>query len=336
VPASIQTVCGQIAWVTRCIVVFSGALSTLACASPPPLSSPAGPLVLGAFIPDARGNAQAILTFATRVGTAPRAVMWYQDWAQPETRAFNTEQMDAVYIHGAVPVVTWEPWDAMAGPNQPTYALRQILAGSYDGYVHEWARAAATWNRPFYLRFAHEMNGTGYPWTPTINGNTPEEYVATWRHLHDIFQQEGATNTRWVWSPTVLPSDTLPLLATFYPGDAYVDWVGLDGYNWGTSQTWSHWSDLASVFAASYQTLAAMTTKPMMIAETASAESGGDKAQWITQGLLTDIPQRFPRIRAVIWFNEAKETDWRVDSSPATLAAYRAVARSPLYQGILP
>ncbi len=317
-----------IAQTTRCVVVLTSLLSTLPCASPLPPT----PLVLGAFIPGARGDAQAILAFATRVGTAPSAVMWYQDWAQPETRAFNADQMDGVYIHGAVPVVTWEPWDAMAGRDQPAYALRQILAGSYDAYVHEWARAAATWNRPFYLRFAHEMNGTGYPWTPAMNGNTPEEYVATWRHLHEIFQQEGATKARWVWSPTVATPDTSPL-ASLYPGDAYVDWVGLDGYNWGTSQPWSHWSDLADVFAASYQLLAALTLKPIMIAETASTESGGNKAQWITQGLLTDIPQRFPRIRAVIWFNEAKETDWPVDSSPATLAAYRAIARSPLYQG---
>ncbi len=320
-----------IAHVGRWMLMLASVLSTVGCASPPP---PA-PLVLGAFIPDARGDARAILTFATHLGTAPRAVMWYQDWTDPEARAFNAGQMDAVYIHGAVPVVTWEPWDATAGPNQPVYALRRILAGSYDGYVREWARAAALWQRPFYLRFAHEMNGTGYPWTPTMNGNTPQEYVATWRHLHDIFRQEGATNVRWVWSPTVSAPGTSPL-APLYPGDAYVDWVGLDGYNWGTSQPWSHWSDFTAIFAASYHDLAALTTKPMMIAETASAEAGGDKAHWITQGLLVDIPTRFPRIRAVMWFNEAKETDWHIDSSPATLAAFRTVARSPLYQGVMP
>jgi hypothetical protein len=68
-----------------------------------------------------------------------------------------------------------------------------------------------------------------------------------------------------------------------------------------------------------------------MIAEVASTELGGDKAAWMTQGLLTDLPARFPRVHMVIWFDENKETDWRVDSSATSLASYRALARAPLY-----
>ena len=73
-----------------------------------------------------------------------------------------------------------------------------------------------------------------------------------------------------------------------------------------------------------------------MIAEIACTEEGGDKADWIRQGLLNDLPTLFPKVRAVIWFQEQKETDWRVNSSDAALAAFKQVAVSPAYQGRLP
>ncbi|MGN6698588.1 MAG: hypothetical protein ACTHMR_10540, partial [Thermomicrobiales bacterium] len=86
----------------------------------------------------------------------------------------------------------------------------------------------------------------------------------------------------------------------------------------------------------SYAALVALTDKPLMISEIACTEDGGDKAAWIKQAFLADLPDLFPRVRAVVWFQERKETDWRVDSSPAALAAYRAVAASPHYHGHLP
>ncbi len=233
-------------------------------------------------------------------------------------------------------MVTWEPWNHTGDVSQPAYTLRTIIDGHHDDYIRQWARDAASWGRPMYLRFAHEMNCNWYPWSPGVNGNTSSaEYVAAWRHIHDVFRQEGATNVRWVWSPNVAYNGSIPF-EEVYPGDAYVDWVGLDGYNWGTAKPQSSWQELAAIFGPSYETLAAMTNKPMMIAETASAELGGDKAAWIREGLLNELPARFPRVRAVIWFNEYKETDWRVNSSEASLTAYREVAASSSYQGRLP
>ena len=179
------------------------------------------------------------------------------------------------------------------------------------------------------------MHGTWYPWSVGINGNTAADDVAAWRHVVTIFRQEGATNARWVWCPNVLFASSAPF-ATTYPGEAWVDWVALDGYNWGTSQPWSAWQSLTEVFKPSHDALAALTAKPMMIAEVASAEVGGNKANWLKRGLLTDLPKQLPRVRTIIWFNENREMDWRVNSSPATLGAYRQVAASSQYQGRLP
>ncbi|MDQ6832337.1 MAG: beta-mannanase [Chloroflexota bacterium] len=300
-----------------------------------PMPSSAVPIALGAYVsPGAWGTAD-IDQFTGLVGSSPAIIMWYQDWAHLDMRDFDLDRMNAVVQRGAVPVITWEPWDDTGNETQPAYALSRIVDGTYDFYIRGWAHAAATWRNRLYLRFAHEMNADWYPWSSGVNGNTSAQYIAAWRHVWDIFHQEGATNVRWIWSPNVEVPGSTPY-AEVYPGDTYVDWIGLDGYNWGTSQAWSRWMDFTAIFGVSYEDIEQLTNKPIMIAETACADSGGDKAAWILHGLLTDVPTRFPRIRAVVWFDIEKETDWRIDSSPSSLAAFSRVAASPMYRGRLP
>ena len=297
-------------------------------------------IALGAFIDRAPENPAKIDEFANMVGTQPSVVMWYQDWATPGVKEFDCVRMDEVAARGAMRVITWEPYDWTQGANQPQYALREIVDGRYDNHVRSWARDAAAWGEPFYLRFAHEMNGDWYPWSPGVNGNAgAAEYVAAWRRVHNIFEEEGATNVRWVWSPNVT-DPSRPSYASLYPGDEYVDWVAIDAYNWGTSQPSRHiWQTFPEIFDDSYEEMDALTDKPMMVGETASAELGGDKAAWIRQTFLTDIPSSYRQVRAVIWFHRNNvaygQADWRVNSSKAALKAYREVVSSPLYQGRL-
>ena len=297
-----------------------------------PPSGPA-PLALGAWIPGAPGDASRIDAFRALVGAAPAVVHWYQSWAR--FAEFPTASFDAVVTRGATPMLTWEPWDTSAGVTQPAYALRAIVAGDHDAYLQRWARAAVAWGQTLYLRFAHEMNGNWYPWSIGVNGNSAADYVAAWRHVVDIFRAEGATRVRWVWCPNVAYTGSTPF-SDAYPGDGYVDWLGLDGYNAGTSRPGSAWRSLRDVFAASHDALVALSPRPMMIAEVASAEEGGDKAAWIRAGLLTDLPAALPRVQAVVWFHENKEADWRVNSSSASLAAFAEVAASAAYGGRLP
>jgi beta-mannanase len=319
------------------------AAEAAASARPAPAPVPsASAIAFGAYISGAPADPTQIDQFAALVGVAPAIVMCYQGWANSVSRDFNAANMDAIVARNAMPMVTWEPWDYTAGVSQPAFALKNIIGGAYDTFIHAWAHSAAAWGKPLYLRFAHEMNGNWYPWCIGVNGNTAAQYVSAWKHIYDIFRQEGATNVRWVWSPNVggtkhgrKGGSASTLYNTMYPGDAYVNWVGIDGYNWGTTQSWSSWTDLTTVFGTTYSSLAKLTSKPMMIAETASTEVGGNKAAWISQGLANDLPTRFPRIGAVIWFNENKETDWRVNSSTTALAAYASIAKSAIYQGRL-
>jgi hypothetical protein len=301
-------------------------------------------VALGAYIYGAPKDLAKIDEFASMVGRQPSVVMWYQDWATPGVKEFDAARMDAVGARGAMPMVTWEPANWTLGADQPNYALATIVRGDHDPHIRQWARDAAAWGEPLYLRFAHEMNGDWYPWSPLANGNGgPKEYVAAWRHVHEIFEEEGATNVRWVWNPDITdsdrPSPRRPSYASLYPGDEYVDWVAIDAYNWGTSQRWSQWRTFPQLFEVSYTEMEALTDKPMMVGETASAESGGDKGAWIRRTFLTDIPTKYPRVRAVIWYHRnneaASDADWRVNSSDGSLGAFREVAASSLYQGRL-
>ena len=130
--------------------------------------------------------------------------------------------------------MTWEPSDYRLGTNQPRYALSRIIAGDFDGYIRSWAKAAKAWGKPFMLRFAQEMNGNWNPWGVAVNGNKPGQYVQAYRHIHKLFTSVGATNVIWVWSPNILYPGGASL-SSVYPGNPYVNWIGVDGYNWGTS-----------------------------------------------------------------------------------------------------
>jgi beta-mannanase len=227
-------------------------------------------------------------------------------------------------------MITWEPWNPADGSvNQPKYALSTIIAGTWDAYITRWATEIKQWGRPLLLRFAHEMNGTWYPWAEGVNGNTAGQYVAAWRHVHDIFTRVGTNNVSWVWSPNTI-ADGSPSLAELYPGDAYTDWVAVDGYNWGTTASWSSWQSFPEAFGPTLAALRQLSRHPIMIGETASTEAGGNKAQWI-QGFFTALAAN-PDIRAFVWFNIDKETDWRIESSAAATTAFAQGVAAARYQ----
>jgi beta-mannanase len=252
------------------------------------------------------------------------------NWSQNAN--FDTDLANAIVAQGAQVLISWEPWDQTTGNVvQPAYTLGAIISGTYDAYIAHWASQIKAWGQPVWVRFAHEMNGNWYPWDEGVNGNTPGQYVAAWRHVHDIFARAGAANVIWVWSPNVV-SGLGSSLASVWPGDAYVDWIGLDGYNWGTLGKWgSTWQSFSQIFGPSLAQVESLSGRPIVIAETASTEVGGDKAAWIQQFFASLAAQ--PRIGAFVWFNQVKETDWRIESSPAAQAAFRAGVANPRYPG---
>jgi beta-mannanase len=164
--------------------------------------------------------------------------------------------------------------------------------------------------------------------------------------VHAAFDAAGLGSSRlgWIWS--VNHEDVGGFRAeAFFPGDDVVDWVAVDGYNWGASQSWSSWRSPSEVLGDMVGRLRAISQRPLALTETATSSvttSGSDlgaKSQWVTDlfGYAAAA-----RARMVVWFNADKETDWATfggssgdgtfrsgRTSYRTLAAYRAGVNRP-------
>jgi hypothetical protein len=291
-----------------------------------PAGAAAAPIALGAYVPDYWKDPALIDRYARQVGAPPALLLTFKDWDVPP---FSESELNEISRRGAVPLVTWEPWDtSRAGPPGRGYSLQSIVAGKHDRYIGEAAGAAAQWGRPILLRFAHEMNGGWAPWGAGVKRNTPADYRDAWRRIVSIFRQRGADNVEWVWSVNVDNEGRFPF-EQFYPGDAWVDWTAIDGYNWGGEFGWVSFTEL---FATTYEELSRLAGKPILITETGSGEDDGDKAAWIRSALARELP-RFPNIRGLVWFNAPDpKGDVRVDSSAEAVAALREASRLPEYR----
>ena len=270
------------------------------------------------------GKPISVLNFSTPFYACSRTP------CQPEP--FPTTLFSNLRARGIIPFFSWASDSTPVSVDEPNFRLSAVAAGTYDAYIRSWAEAAAAWGHPFFLRFNWEMNGAWFPWSASANGNSPADYVAAWRHVHDIFTSVGATNVTWVWCPNIDPRNSLTPLASLYPGDAYVDWTCLDGYN--GDDPWTSFSDLfGSTYAEITGTIA--PSKPMIIGETASTEAGGSKAQWIST-MLSELPSEFPKIRGLLWFDTQHDgpgghTDWPIESSSESVAAFAAGINSSLF-----
>ena len=149
-------------------------------------------------------------------------------------------------------------------------------------------------------------------------------YVQAWQRLHDIFSVQQAENVTWVWAPTVVGSGAL---TDWYPGDEYVDVLGIDGYNWGSSLPWCQWIEPEDLFATMLDQLRIVCSdKPILVTEVGCAESGGRKADWITR--LVDFLSHQRDVMGFVWFEHYKETDWRITSTPESAAAMASALRT--------
>jgi len=299
------------------------------------------PIYWGAYVQNAPWNMAELDTFEA-ITEKPVAIVHFGfPWKQNGVfRNFPTPQMDAIRERGSIPLIGWGSQHLGYGPEQPDFRLSVIASGSYNDFITKWALAAKAWGHPFFLKFDWEMDGQWqFPWSVQLNGNQIDDYVVAWRHVHDIFTAQGATNVTWVWCPTTVSPKSVPL-PPLYPGDDYVDWTCLHGYNFGDP----NWLTFAEVFSGypqnpydSYQQILDIApSKPIMLGEWASAEAGdggAKKAAWIRDALEVQIPNNYPQIRAVVWFNWNSEEGrtWNIDSSAASAEAFASAIASPFY-----
>jgi len=293
------------------------------------------PLIFGVYRSELPGDLRAIAAYERATGKRIGIVHWYAKWGAWK-RDFSRLDLETAAGRGYLPMITWEPWAAV--PGDPQWSLqRAILSGRNDSYIRSWARGMAAYGQPVLLRFAHEMHDMTYPWAVGVNGNTEEDFLAAWRHVRRIFDAEGASNVQWVWNPNVLGEEPAAIhLAKYralYPGDDLVDWVGLDIYNTGPALDWGapRWRSFFEIFDPPYEAATTVSTKPLIIAELASTEIGGAKDEWIRQAFEHSLALRYPRLRAVVWFDQPKEQPWHLTSSNPAFEAFVSVFRQSIF-----
>jgi mannan endo-1,4-beta-mannosidase len=247
--------------------------------------------------------------FATSVGRKPDIIGQYVAWDS----SFDAKAVTTAWSYGAMYYIAWEPYDTTAAA---------IASGQSDGYITKFADAVRALNLPVAISFGHEMNGNWYPWG--TDQTSASAFVAAWRHIHNLFVQAGASNVIWVWNPNIINPVPQVQLEPYWPGDAYVDWVGITGYFPESGP-----ETFATLYGPTLAEIRQFTTKPVIIAET-SVETGPSDIQAL-HSLVVGV-KRHHDVLGFIWFDFDKDgVDWQIESRPTVRAAMATdIARLPL------
>ncbi|WP_177197710.1 glycoside hydrolase family 26 protein [Halogranum rubrum] len=300
---------------TGCVVASSGCLEAAGSRSP----------LLHGFYPGRKAASPATFRpFEKWLGRVPTVLTLYvnANLSEDSIRDYLDTQLTPVWQTGHVPVITWLPY--LGTPEQtPADIERRIHTGQYDDIIDRWISALTEWvldgdgeDRRLYFRPLPEMNGNWLPWSAVGTETTPADYRSAWQYLYNRFREAGltATHVQWMWNPNFREVGGVAT-EEYYPGDEFVDWVGIDGYNFGSTQDWSEWMSPDEVFAPMLSRVRTLTQKPVAFPEfgSTSFKEGtprpAAKSQWIT-----DVYEFMRRedVKMACWFNVDKETDWAV------------------------
>lgn len=252
--------------------------------------------------------------------------------------------LNFIVRNGSTPLVQWEPWAGLGagfGPNncQATYSLQNILDGKFDTYIRTFARNAAEWNHTFLMVVGQEFNVNQAAWSGWCNGRAaggPEKFKQTFIRLHTIFNEEGATNIKWVWTPNSgsFPNEPWNDANNYYPGDDVVDWIGTNAFNWGASSTFNQggrWLTMNEIAGSMLDYMnQTHPSKPIILTEAGSIDGdGGTQAAWISDALASAAART--QIRAFTYYNynlgvypvDHRVYDTTINSRPAAVQAFR-------------
>ena len=299
---------------------------------------------IGAFVGNSDGRtpgAPEVRDFEQLINRHLRSILFFWGWGDGDFPAAALKEVrdHDGYDTGIIPHITWEPWQRR-GADDDSFSLLSIIEGRHDAYIARFARDCRAWKNTIRLRFAHEMIHFNnpeipgwYPWQ-----DRPQEYVAAWRRVRGIFKNENALNVEFIWAPLMYPA-WFDALKNYYPGPDHVEWLGIDGYNWGggVRQKWPYEQNVMDLFYPLYHVFVdhpeIFGNKKIMIAEIGTGEdprSPNNKPEWIRQ-MFGWLKNEFPRVEAFYWFNVKKEKDWRVNSSPESLAAFKSGVADPYF-----
>lgn len=283
-------------------------------------------VMIGGYIPSDGWNVTNIATWNQNIATESAFINFFSNFSHRWDWHLK-HQANNIANQGAVPLISWMPIDSS---RTNTNILGEIAAGNWDTYLNTWAAGLQSWldsrseeNPRVMIRFGHEFNGTWYSY-----GDDPARFVTAWQYIHDLFETYGLNQSiEWVWCANNVDVDSINDVTQYYPGNDYVDWTSIDGYNWGSNYSWSQWKTFEDVFANMYLDLTSnYPDKPILLAEVSSAnhadlpniawgqdgddsDNGNDTNAWI-ENMMEELPLHFPAVRAVSIFNVNKELGW--------------------------
>lgn len=256
-------------------------------------------------------------------------VSLYIPWGNAAHCYLPDSLINDIYQNGSLPMITWEPWTSLfkaPAQQKEQKVFSQISAGVFDDYLLQFANQAKALHRPIFLRFAHEADNPAYPWSPEGN-NTPEEFKAAWKYVHQFFTRHDVSNVIWVWNPWS-PSAA----AAYFPGDAYVDWLSVNVLNYGPQTKDAGWLSFKALYTPFHQLSIFRSGLPVMVSEMGSLTNAGRQEQWL-QDAFSAIRQDFREIHAAILFNSSYDKNvlrpgmdtllnWKVQQ-PQILSAWK-------------
>ncbi len=324
---------------------FGSGDGTAAGADPQKVLAPPSGIYHAAF-PDFGGSedrvsAARITAFNAIAGKRMAWAYFSQNWM--DGIKFPRTSVQTIQASGSIPFIRMMPrstWNE-GGPD-PVFTLQNILGGRFDADLAQWARDARDTRQPLMVEFGTEVNGDWFPWNGRWNGGAagPALFQATYRHIIDIFRAQGANNITWVFHVDAQPSPETQWnkMAAYYPGDDYIDWIGVSVY--GAQAPGEDWQTFTAVLDSAYAELAAISpAKPIALLEFGVTEGvpGRDKAAWIRDALAALRGGRYSRIKAISYWHERWRNDdgsvsnLRIDSSLAAKAAYQQGVADPVF-----
>ncbi len=306
--------------------------------------------VYHAAFPDFDGTEDVVTAsrIASFVETAGKGIAWAyfsDNWSNG--LRFPAASVQAIHGAGVVPFIRMMPrstWDADRA--DPVYTMQSISEGRFDAQLKQWARDAKAVNYALMVEFGTEVNGDWFPWNGKYNGGDPvgpRRFRDAYRHIIDVFRGEGVSNVTWVFhvDAQASPQAAWNSMRNYYPGDDYIDWLGISAY--GAQTRDEDWQSFTQVMDSGYAELAVLApSKPIALLEFAVTDGypGHAKASWIRDALAAIRSNRYPRLKAISYWHENYANEGgvpsllRIDTSPAVIEAYREAVADPFFVAV--
>ncbi|MFN6946638.1 MAG: glycosyltransferase family 2 protein, partial [Cytophagaceae bacterium] len=273
----------------------------------------------GIYVPEAEGSSgytmDPILSAQNDLNTSFSIVSISQRWHQPFSHSPSDIVLENLQKQGYYPMISWEPWPEDIQDSLQRNILYRINQGEYDDYIVDYALSIRKLNSGVFIRFAPEPDNPALAWSEHY-GNSAKQYIKAWQRVVDLFRANGVSNVAWVWNPW---KDKC--MERYYPGDKYVDWIGVSCLNYGAAFPGQEWKDFEDIYVPfRHRVLAnkSMSDKPVLLTQFGTTDYGGIKEEWMLKAF-EKIIHKFTEVKGLVFYYTKEErcwrTEWQADSN---------------------